>query len=439
MKKIAIVICNYNKADYLVKCVLSILNSSFQDFDLIVVDNASTDDSIKRIKKLEKDISFIQNKKNLGGTGGFNIGLKEVLEKNYKYVMLVDNDVVFDTKAIEVLYKFMEGNSEVGLAGAKILKMDLPSHLQELGAKIDFDELGVKPYFAGEKDGLNIPEIVYCDYVPACTLIARMDAVKEVGIFPEENFIYWDDIEWGYHFNQKGYKVVAYNKAKIWHKGGITNSNNTFQTYYWYRNKIRFFLANSSSYQKEEIKDKILEEIFRAIYACFYSRRYNKAKTLMNAFLDAINGVMGEAEESKIRTLDIVEDRFITLINNKNKIMLEVNGYWESLKKIIQKIKIYNSNCQCVVVSDCSIIEKEKLQIEYPDITFINYNEKIDYDIWLVLCEHIFSLQENEFKKIYIDGWCNVVLNEMELRKCIGFQDSLELFKICFQDMLKND
>lgn len=437
MKKIGIIVCNYNKVDYLVKCIQSIFCSSFQDFDLIVVDNASTDDSMKEITELKKDIILIQNKKNLGGSGGFNVGLKSALKKEYEYIMLVDNDVVFDKEAIGLLYHFMEHHKEIGLTGAKILKMDLPSYLQELGAKIDFNELGVKPCFAGEKDEVSIPEIVYCDYVPACALIARTDAIKKIGIFSEENFIYWDDIEWGYRFNQKGYKVAAYSKAKVWHKGGVNISNNTFQTYYWYRNKIRFFLNNYCIDGKKDIKEKILEEIFRAIYSCFYSKRYNKAKTLMNAFLDAIYGIMGEAEDYKIRPLDVVEDRFTKLVSDKNKIILEVNGCWEILEKIISKIKQCNCNCECMIISSDNNSEKEKLKAKYPDIKLIEYSKRIDYDIWLKLCKHIFSLQESKFDTIYIDSWCNVVLNEIELRKCVGFQESLELFKICYYDIFK--
>ena len=87
MKKIGIVICNYNKEDAVLDCIQSILESKFQDFDLYVVDNGSTDMSVKRIKETcPGSLVLIENKENLGGSGGFNTGLREVYKKGEERV-----------------------------------------------------------------------------------------------------------------------------------------------------------------------------------------------------------------------------------------------------------------------------------------------------------------------------------------------------------------
>lgn len=437
MKEIGIVVCNYNKASYVVKCVESILNSSFRHIDVLVVDNASTDNSVNELYRFQNRIEIIQNKENLGGSGGFNTGLRRLLQKQYKYIMLIDNDVILEKEAIKQLYNFMEQEKEVGLAGAKIMKMDYIEYLQEMGAMIDYDNLGVKPFFAGEKDKEDIPDVIYCDYVPACTLIARVEAIKKVGILPENNFIYWDDMEWGYNFNQAGYKVVSYAKSKVWHKGGVTVSNNTFQVYYWYRNKIKFFLKHHANMTNQEIKDKILDEIFRAIYACFYSGRYNKSKTLMNAFLDALNNVGGKAENYKIRPIDIVEDRFVRAIDGTSKILLEVDEQWDNLRKIIQKISNLQKKYECIVISHYKSVLKNSLQKKYPQCKFLEYNEVIEYDKYFKVCEHIFSVKDNKFKKNYVDGWGNVILNQKELIQCNNYKENLELFKISYEDIIE--
>ena len=101
-KKVGIVICNYNKQMYIVKCIESVLKSSFHDFDIYVVDNASTDDSVKKIREhFGTQVILLENKENLGGSGGFNTGLREALKREYEYLMLVDNDIVMDPHAIE--------------------------------------------------------------------------------------------------------------------------------------------------------------------------------------------------------------------------------------------------------------------------------------------------------------------------------------------------
>ena len=84
-KSIGIVICNYNKQDYILNCIKSVLDSSISDFDIYVVDNASTDDSVSCIQKeFENKITLIVNNENLGGSGGFKTGLRAALKKNYK-------------------------------------------------------------------------------------------------------------------------------------------------------------------------------------------------------------------------------------------------------------------------------------------------------------------------------------------------------------------
>ena len=87
MKKIGIVICNYNKKDYVLNCIQSVLESKNQDFDLYVADNASTDGSVEAIEKTYGDaVTVLVNPENLGGSGGFNLGIRKILEKGYEYL-----------------------------------------------------------------------------------------------------------------------------------------------------------------------------------------------------------------------------------------------------------------------------------------------------------------------------------------------------------------
>lgn len=187
----------------------------------------------------------------------------------------------------------------------------------------------------------------------------------------------------------------------------------------------------------QEIKEKILDEIFRAIYACFYSGRYNKSKTLMNAFLDALHDVFGKAEDYKIRPIDIVQDRFSSIINHGDKILLEVNDQWDNFKKIIQKISNLKKECECIVISDYKFVLKEKLQKEYPQCKFIEYDDYVEYNKNFKICEHIFNVKDNKFEKIYVDGWGNVILNQKELIQCNNYKANLELFKISYEDIIE--
>lgn len=105
-KEIGIVVCNYNKKDYVLDCIQSILDSE-GSFDLYIVDNASDDGSADAVKEKYSDrVILIENKENLGGSGGFNTGLRYAMDKGHKYLMCVDNDVKFDSKNIVELESF---------------------------------------------------------------------------------------------------------------------------------------------------------------------------------------------------------------------------------------------------------------------------------------------------------------------------------------------
>ena len=86
------------------KCVKKIQEQTYQDFDILVVDNASTDDSVAKLQeRYGEGITIIQNEENLGGSGGFGRGIRTALDVGYKYFMLVDNDAFLDQYAVEHL------------------------------------------------------------------------------------------------------------------------------------------------------------------------------------------------------------------------------------------------------------------------------------------------------------------------------------------------
>jgi len=128
-KPVAIVICNYNKKDFVVNCIKSVFESNFKDFDLIVVDNASTDASVEAIKaEFGGKLTLLVNEENLGGSGGFARGMQFALDKGYKYIHLLDNDTVVEKDAVGALYEFMEGHSEAGACGSLICQMQNPEY-----------------------------------------------------------------------------------------------------------------------------------------------------------------------------------------------------------------------------------------------------------------------------------------------------------------------
>jgi GT2 family glycosyltransferase len=113
-KRVAIVILNWNKFEYSKNCIQSLKNSNFNDFDIIFIDNGSSDFSGKRINDEFPEIIFIELSTNLGFAGGNNIGLQFAVKKNYEYVMMLNNDVYVDKNFLFHLINYLDFHCEAG-------------------------------------------------------------------------------------------------------------------------------------------------------------------------------------------------------------------------------------------------------------------------------------------------------------------------------------
>ena len=122
------------------------------------------------------------------------------------------------------------------------------------------------------EDG-SLPDVIECDTVATCAVMVRADAVKQngVGIMPEDNFIYWDDMEWGYRIKLAGYRVVTLAEAKALHQmGANTRKENTFINYYMWRNRTNFFMRFTPEAQMEAMSVKVLGQcLMQCMRACF--------------------------------------------------------------------------------------------------------------------------------------------------------------------------
>lgn len=289
-KPIAAVICNYNKSHYVTDCIQSVLESAFTDFDVIVVDNASTDDSVKCIKeKYAGKVTLLENTENLGGSGGFNTGIRYALQKEYSYVWCLDNDVLVDENAIGELYAFLESHAEAGMAGSKVYHMEVPDYVQQFGIEVD-----------------------------------------------------WDDTEWGIRCNLAGYKVASVGASKVLHcMGAKKESVNTFPTYYAWRNWIQFFIKYTKEENLEKMCESFLEGMFEIVYDGWYKGEINRSKTVMYAYDDAIHGVTGKAGENRIFELDKNQDKLKDLLEGVSTVKIKVQNeelYTEELEAQILEI-----------------------------------------------------------------------------------------------------
>ncbi len=308
MKKTAICICNYNKKEMVISCLKAVSEQKEKDIDIYICDNASTDGSAEAISDFirehgEYDITLLANKENLGGAGGFNRALGAALdsEEAYSYLMCVDNDCLLDEGCVGALEDYLDRDPSSGMAAAKVYFLDNPSIIQCFGLDISYELCGtISPYFGKPEDGSG-PDVIYSDAAPACALMVRSDLIRQIGLLPEENYIYWDDTTWCYRARCAGYRIANVGAAMALHgMGQRAEIRNTFGTYYSWRNQIRYFMLTSPQDKLYDVAIRLLTDVYLEVTADYECHRAKRAAAVMAALDDALHGITGKAREGII-------------------------------------------------------------------------------------------------------------------------------------------
>lgn len=407
MKQIGIVICNYNKKNDALACIRSILESKFQDYDIYVVDNASTDGSAEAIRNAYgEQVTLLVNQENLGGSGGFNTGLRAAFQKGYPYLMCVDNDALLDENAVGNLLAFLQEHPETGIAAAKIYHREAPDYVQQFGQKIDFENFCTDVTYLNAYEDGSMPEYVYTDAVAACALMIRRSVIEKIGFMPEENFLYWDDTEWCYLCNRAGWKVASVGNAMALHAMGAKKElENTFPTYYAWRNWIRFFMRYTEPGDWEAMAGTFLDSMFQIVYEGLHKGEKNRTRTVMLAYDDALPGVTGKAGENRIFTLDTADGPWDKLFSAAPAYVLHTDKYPGTAQDI-----------------------RDRAERMGYDIRWYDVSEAPENTPEIILCDNIFQIEDLSLQKIYIDINDCILASEEDVLDVINYNYSRRTF-----------
>ena len=399
MNNIAVVICNYNKKAFVLECIESVFQSNYKNFDLIVVDNASTDGSVKAIRERYADrLTLLVNDENTGGSGGFNRGmLYAIKNKHYRYVHLLDDDVSVDKDAIGELYRFMEEHPEAGVCGSLVCKASSKEYIQEYGSNIDLEYISVTHLHAGKKVDTALPGHVICDYVAACSAMFRADILREIGVIDKDYFIYWDDLALCWEIRDHGHKVYACEKSIVWHHGSY-GARTAFSRYYSFRNKIHVF----AKYLSDEDYGWLSVNLTKVLFRIFAVNR-DKPEYIMDYFHaldDALNNVRGKADAYKLSAIKPGNKKFENAINSECERDVQLCNHILDVEEYDRsKIYIDNYGNQIITNDDFEFFENYKIhEAFFYDVFYRYIRSKMD-----VLREEIRTY--DLVKEINLEQW----------------------------------
>lgn len=435
-KELGIVICNFNKVEYLKGCLETLYKSNFEklSYDVIVVDNASTDESVEFVKKNYPSIILLENETNTGGSGGFDRGIQYVMKQNYTYVALLDNDILLESDTILNLIKYIKENPKVGVVGSKICTMDNPEILQEMGSFIDFSEkFNIETPLKSHKDDDSLPEIVKCDYVPACCLITTQEVLQKVGSFNTKHFIYWDDMDWCTRVKIAGWEVHSINSSRVFHKMGAANHTNTFGVYYFERNRILFFLKYLDEKQLHSFIDSLCLWLLSVTFFSNLKGNYATPISLLMSIDDLFTNNLGKQEKSvlsKEKTKSIFE---IYGLSPENKIALCLNDNLKANRIVFELLSKFFKNLDCYTNEEYHLLLQNNFNV--PIKTMKEFNEK-KYDKLFIVLNHLldYTNKDNIYQNtIFIDEY----LNSSSCESIDTLLSSYKMYKDVFMNIFK--
>jgi GT2 family glycosyltransferase len=325
--KVSIIILNWNGWKDTVECLESLYRIDYPNYDVIVVDNGSTDDSIEKIKeycegkiaveskffkyepsnkpievvecgrddrldtsKTQKDRLFlIKNDKNYGFAKGNNIGIQYALKAfNPDYILLLNNDTVVDRNFLTELVKLMESDGKIGIAGPKIYYYDFNGRSDVIsftGEDIIPEKGSGKRYGCGEIDSGQWDRQMEVDRLEGSCMLIRREVFERIGLLDEDYFLYWEETDFCIRAKKAGFKVVYCPKARIWHKVSASAPSN-LKLYFLTKNRFLFIAKNFPEVYRRFIFYYALYRLWLSVIGCIYRRNFGGLKAIFRGTID---------------------------------------------------------------------------------------------------------------------------------------------------------
>ena len=283
--EICIILLNMNTWKDTVECLESIDRAHNKNYFIVLVDNASTDNSIQHILNwahqkgmlstilLEVDesgsnvrpvtplemsgeswnggrtsLSIISSNQNLGFAGGCNVGIRYALESyNPDYVLLLNNDTIVDPLFIDALIHPLAEDQKIGIAGSKIFDYTNREEVQSAGMRIVWWLGEIRPakrQMTRNRENHGYYEI---DAASACSLLIRRGILEKLGLLDTSYFLYYEDVDLCVKTRRLGYSIVCAEGSRVWHKLSATMKKNTGTREYYSARSLFMFMKRHAS------------------------------------------------------------------------------------------------------------------------------------------------------------------------------------------------
>lgn len=296
---IGLVLLNWNGAELTIRCLRSVLRGSIVPDQIVIVDNASSDNSVDTICEAFSNVHIIRNHRNMGFAGGCNIGIQYLRNQHIHTIWLLNNDTEVDASCLMMLLRELQISATIGAVTGKILYFPPDNRIWYAGATFDkwrmvVNHRGSMTIDYGQYD-------VSCDvpFISGCCMLIRHEVLENIGLFDERFFAYAEDFDWCLRCMRAGYRLrytpaaLLYHEVSasvLKHKGMISGgSSSPLGIYLLHRNRIFIIRKHAdNAVQKTIACIMFLGWVLFYAAALLTLRRKEKVKALLLAVKDGL-------------------------------------------------------------------------------------------------------------------------------------------------------
>ena len=295
------VVLTWNDVEMTSRCIESVLENTFPRMNIVVVDNGSNPPGCPILKTRFPMIEPVQLSENTGFTGGCNRGIERALELGADYVFLLNNDTIVHERAIQELVDAMESRLDAGIASALLLYPGKEKRTQFVRAEIARDRAYIERFQEIEMLSDEHRRVFEGNFAPACAVMFRPKALREVGLFDESLFTNWEDYDLCCRFNDAGWRVITVGTAEVVHAHGQTTGRiSPFITYYFARNRLICLFRHGKLRGILRHSFTILRQYYWQMRAYGWSN-WPAHRALLLGMIDFMLGVRGKGHAPSVR------------------------------------------------------------------------------------------------------------------------------------------
>jgi GT2 family glycosyltransferase len=232
--RVAAIVLNYNGKDVTLEALKSLTTMDYAAYDVVVVDNGSTDGSEGAIGEAFPGVTVLRLPENQGPAGGANVGIRWALDRGHDYLMILNNDIEVRPDMLSELVAVAEARDDVGVVGPKGYFYWDRERIWSAGGELRFAEAITSERGEGEIDRGQFDESREVDYVNGCVMLVKRQCFEEVGLWDPVFHLAVEDADFCWRVKQAGWKCWYAPRARFWHMVSVATGGykapKTFQT-----------------------------------------------------------------------------------------------------------------------------------------------------------------------------------------------------------------